>query len=70
VGRQRDSLELCAPTRYDGLPGLRFPGTPWSFPGKDQVAGYLEQYASHFKLPIRFRNQVEGLGSEATAGPS
>jgi putative flavoprotein involved in K+ transport len=62
--QQWDSLKLYSPTRYDSLPGMRFPGEPWSFPGKDQVADYLEQYAARFELPIRFRARVERLESD------
>lgn len=48
-----DSLRLYTPARYDGLPGMRFPAPAWSFPGKDDVAGYLEAYAQRFDLPVR-----------------
>ncbi len=52
--RQRyDSLRLFTPARYDGLPGLRFPGPPGAYPGKDEVADYLEAYAARFDLPVR-----------------
>jgi putative flavoprotein involved in K+ transport len=66
--QQWDTLKLYSPTKYDGLPGLPFPGTPWSFPGKDQVADYLEQYAAHFKLPIRFHTRVESLDADGNGG--
>jgi len=59
--QQWDSLRLYTPTRYDSLPGMRFPGDPWSFPGKDQVADYLEQYAAHFELPVRLSTRVHRL---------
>ncbi|WP_347352803.1 NAD(P)/FAD-dependent oxidoreductase [Intrasporangium sp.] len=48
-----DSLRLYSPARYDGLPGLPFPGDPWACPGKDEVADYLQAYAAHFDLPVR-----------------
>jgi putative flavoprotein involved in K+ transport len=63
-----DSLKLYSPTKYDGLPGLPFPGDPWSFPSKDQVADYLEQYAATFKLPIRFNTRVERLEADGNGG--
>jgi len=66
--QQWDSLRLYSPTRYDGLPGLPFPGTPWSFPSKDQAADYLEQYAARFKLPVRFHTRVERLESDGDGG--
>jgi len=60
--RQRyDSLRLFSPAFYDGLPGLRFPGSPWAFPTKDEVADYLEDYAVHFDLPVRTGVSVDRL---------
>ncbi len=51
--RQRwDSLRLFTPARF-GLLGMPFPGDPLSFPTKDDVAAYLEDYAATFDLPIR-----------------
>ena len=58
---QWDSLRLYTPAKYDGLPGLPFPGKPWSYPGKDEVADYLESYAAHFALPVRTRTRVDRL---------
>ena len=49
--RRWDSLELFSAAAYDALPGLRFPGDPEHFPGKDEVADYLEAYAHTFQLP-------------------
>jgi putative flavoprotein involved in K+ transport len=66
--QQWDSLRLYTPTKYDGLPGLPFPGRPWSFPGKDQVADYLEQYAAHFDIPVRFGTRVTGLHAADDGG--
>ncbi len=43
--QQWDSLRLYSPAKFDGLPGMRFPADPWSFPTKDDVAAYLEAYA-------------------------
>ena len=59
--QQWDSLRLYSPARYDGLPGLAFPGKPWSFPSKDDVASFLESYAANFRLPIRTGTRVERL---------
>jgi putative flavoprotein involved in K+ transport len=54
VWRDRfDSLRLYSPARYDGLPGMPFPGDPWSFPTKDAMGDYLEAYAQRFDLPVR-----------------
>jgi len=48
-----DSLRLFTPARFDGLPGSKFPAPPDSFPGKDQLADYLEAYGREQRLPIR-----------------
>jgi putative flavoprotein involved in K+ transport len=59
-----DSLHLFTPACFDGLPGLPFPAPAWSFPSKDEMADYLEQYAAHFELPVRTGTKVRGLGRE------
>jgi putative flavoprotein involved in K+ transport len=56
-----DSLVLFTVARYSELPGLPFPGDPEHFPGKDEVADYLETYASTFELPVRHNARVLGL---------
>jgi len=63
--RQRwDSLRLFTPARYDGLPGWPFPAPAWSFPTKDQVADYLEAYATRFDLPVRTGVRVDRLSRD------
>jgi putative flavoprotein involved in K+ transport len=59
-----DSLRLFTPARYAGLPGLRFPAAGSSFPGKDQVADYLSDYAQRFHLPIRHGVRIDRLWKE------
>ena len=56
-----DSLRLFTPGRYDGLPGMSFPGSPSSYPSKDEIADYLELYAHEFVLPVRTGVKVEKL---------
>lgn len=56
-----DSLSLFSPARFDGLPGMPFPGASWSFPTKDEFADYLEQYAKEFDLPVQPGMRVDGL---------
>ncbi len=63
--RHYDSLRLYTPVKYDSLPGLTFPGDPWSYPSKDDVADYLEAYALHFDLSIRMSTRVERLRQRA-----
>ena len=59
--RRWDSLRLFTPARYDGLPGWRFPAPGWSFPTKDEMADYLEAYATRFDLPVRTGVSVERI---------
>lgn len=56
-----DSLRLFTPARYNGLPGLAFAGPASSFPTKDEVADYLETYATRMSLPMRLNTVVDGL---------
>jgi putative flavoprotein involved in K+ transport len=63
--RQRwDSLRLFTPAKYDGLPGMPFPGDRLSFPRKDELADYLEAYAARFNLPVHTGVRVEKLWRE------
>lgn len=59
-----DLLRLFTPARCDGLDGMPFPAPPHSFPTKDQMADYLEAYASHFKLPVRTGVKIDRLWRE------
>ncbi|HEY7159845.1 MAG TPA: FAD-dependent oxidoreductase [Acidobacteriota bacterium] len=59
-----DSLRLFTPCKYDSLPGLAFPASKHSFPTKDEMGDYLEQYARHFRLPIRSGVRVDALWRE------
>jgi putative flavoprotein involved in K+ transport len=56
-----DSLLLFTSGRYDNLPGLPFPAAPDTYPGKDDVADYLQAYAAKFKLPVRLNTHVTSL---------
>jgi len=59
--RRWDSLELFSAACYSALPGLPFPGDPEHFPGKDEVADYLEGYAQTFQLPVKRNTRVRSL---------
>lgn len=62
-----DSLRLFTPGRYDGLPGMRFPGPRRLAPSKDEMADYLEAYARRFALPVRGGARVDGLSRRGAA---
>jgi putative flavoprotein involved in K+ transport len=59
--RRWDSLRLFTPARYNGLPGRPFPAPSWSFPDKNQMADYLESYATQFELPVQTGSHVDRL---------
>jgi putative flavoprotein involved in K+ transport len=59
--RHWDSLRLFTPARYSALAEVPFPGPAHSFPTKDQVADYLEAYATRFQLPVRTGVRVDRL---------
>jgi putative flavoprotein involved in K+ transport len=63
-----DSLTLFTPRRYDALPGMRFLGDPEGYPGKDEVADYLESYARHFDLPVLPGSPVISVRPDLTDG--
>lgn len=60
--RQRwDSLRLFTSARYSALPGLAFPGPSDHYPTRDEVAGYLTDYAAHFELPVELGSRVNAV---------
>ena len=56
--RRWDSLVLFTPARFNGLPGMRFPGRGGRFTTKDGMADFLESYAARFDLPVRTGERV------------
>lgn len=66
VWRKRwDSLRMFSPAFVDGLPGFPFPAPAWSFPTKDEVADYLEEYARRFDLTVHTGVRVTRLSRAA-----
>ena len=60
-----DSLRLNTPARFDGLPGMPFPGDRLAFPSKDEVASYLEDYSTAHGLPVRTGVRVDRVRRES-----
>lgn len=56
-----DSLTLFTPARYDGLPGLPFPGDPDRYPQRNEVVEYLADYARKFELPVELNSRVHAV---------
>src|SRR3954449_3420974 len=59
-----DSLRLFTPAEYSALPGMAFPVAPGTYPGKDEVAGYLKAYAARFDLPVIPNTRVRHLDQQ------
>ncbi len=59
VWRDRyDSLTLFTPTQYSNLPGMPFPKPYDTYPTKDEVVAYLEQYVAAFQLPVQLQTRI------------
>lgn len=56
-----DSLVLYTPRRFSSLPGLSMPGRPNGFPGRDEVAAYLRDYAERMHLDIAYGQSVRRM---------
>jgi len=56
-----DSLRLFTPARFDGLDGKPFPASSHTFPTKDEMADYLEEYATELALPVTSGQRVKRL---------
>lgn len=63
--RRWDSLRLFTPSKFNGLPGLPFPGDDFYFPTKDEAAEYLEGYVQAFNLPVQHNVRVTQLARGA-----
>jgi len=55
------SLKLFTAAQYNHLPGKQFPAPVDTYPGKDDVAVFLRDYASEHELPVRLNTKVTGL---------
>jgi putative flavoprotein involved in K+ transport len=56
-----DSLRLFTPAEYDGLPGMAFPAAAGTYPGKEDVADYLQAYVEAQRLPVHTGCKVSAL---------
>ena len=56
-----ESLRLFTPAEHDALPGLPFPAPAGTYPGKEAVAEYLQDYAAAFAMPVELDARVTGL---------
>lgn len=65
-GRWR-SLVLFTPRRFAALPGLPLPRSTDSYPTREQLADYLEQYAAEFSLPVVHGTRVTAITHDGDA---
>jgi putative flavoprotein involved in K+ transport len=56
-----DSLRLFTPSQFNNLPGMPFSKPVNYFPTKDEIADYLEEYATRLQLPIQHNVHVNEL---------
>jgi putative flavoprotein involved in K+ transport len=63
-----DSLVLFTSARYDALPGLPFPGELDRYPTRDEVVGYLTDYARRFELPVELASPVRSIRTAPEGG--
>lgn len=61
-----DSLTLFTPRAYSALPGLLLPGDAHGYPTKNEVATYLQQYATCFDLAVARGETVASVTKEGT----
>jgi putative flavoprotein involved in K+ transport len=59
-----DSLRLFTRADLAGLDGMSFPGAAHAFPTKNEMADFLEAYATRFDLPVRRGVHVDGVSRE------
>lgn len=59
-----DSLRLFTPAWISSLPGMPLSAPTNAFLSKDEIADYLEAYATHFRLPVRLNQRVDRLTRE------
>lgn len=59
--RYYDSLRVFSPAGFSSMPGTPFPGAPDRYPGRDEVADYLEGYAAQLDVEIRTNTSVETI---------
>ncbi|SRR6266571_5757207 len=71
--KRYDSLVLFTSWTYSALSGLAVPGDPEGYATKDEIADYLETYATHSELPVLVDTPIGWLermndGFRATTG--
>lgn len=63
-----DSLRLFTPVRFDGLPGMAYPGPSRYCPTAAEFADYLDSYAQRFDVPLRTGEAVVRVQARPGSG--
>ncbi|WP_415855605.1 flavin-containing monooxygenase [Sinomonas sp. G460-2] len=63
-----DSLRLFTQARFNGLPGLPYPGRRTAYPTAVELADYLETYSSFIGVPVRTGVRVTSVDSDSGGG--
>ncbi|MEV4901946.1 FAD-dependent oxidoreductase [Citricoccus sp. NPDC055426] len=72
---QYDSLRLFTANKFNRLPGYGFPGEPWGYSSKDEVAEALQDYARRHEIQVQLDSPVVRLtrtseGFRTETGPT
>ena len=65
--RYYDSLRVFSPAAYSSMPGMPFPGAPDRYPGREEVADYLERYAAQLDVEIQVNARVVTIRRDGRA---
>jgi putative flavoprotein involved in K+ transport len=59
--RYYDSLRVFSPAGFSSMPGMPLPGAADRYPGRDEIADYLEQYAAQLDVEIQTNTRVDTI---------
>ncbi|WP_207477364.1 ArsO family NAD(P)H-dependent flavin-containing monooxygenase [Arenibaculum pallidiluteum] len=57
------SLRLFSPATWSSLPGWLLNGGETTYPGRDDILGYLSRYEARYELPVRRPVTVRSVGT-------
>lgn len=63
-----DGLRLNTARMFSGLPGLRIPTRHGRYPRRDDYVSYLESYAAHHRLQVRYSTTLERVDRAEAGG--
>lgn len=66
--KRYDSLVLFTPRSHSALLGVHVSGEKDGYPTKDEIADYLEDYTTHFRLPVILKTSIISLKQSGSDG--